>query len=479
MQPTEYVRNIRNQRLKSDQRENVERILKVSEGFHSDAGIGFSGREIDSRTIVIESGHQPNFFPHAGTWKKAFLGDYLSKKIPGSIFLFGFADQNLSTAQVLSQSRVPAATRNGSLSIGFKIPDKEKWKTFDSIEKPVPEDFEKEISKLKGHYPKGFEEMEALLRESYERADNLADMNSFIYANLCARWGLSAYFFRYSDVQDAGLFAKEYARLLSDSRRYNSIYANVIEKEGISDMRPLPPDSAPFWLHCSCGGNVQMRLHSGMLSGECAICKEKVEFPAERLGDYVSHLSPAAVSRNIIFAEGLGSSIFISGAGGGLSYGKISDAISKELHYVLPSTLAWKGRDYYLGKTHRAVLKDLARNLGVDSFDSKENVHARFEERKRELTEAMASSQDRKMRQKYGGQLKMLEVQLGIAKEVFSLLPSFIDELIYVGFPAVLEAWEKTIAGAQVEREGAAYVMKADTVFDAGADKAYKALADL
>ena len=475
---SEYITEIENRGLSASQKENVEKVVTLSEKFHRDAGIEAGQRRVDERTVVIESGHQPNFLPHAGTWKKAFLGDYLSKKIEGAIFLFGFADQNLSTAQILSQSRVPAATKTGSLSIGFKIPEKERWKTFDSISKPAPEEFEEEIARLKGHYPEGLGEMEALMRKSYERAKNLADMNSFIYANLCSAWGLSAHFFRYSDVQKAALFPEGYEKLLSLLPRYNSIYNRVLAEEKIEDMRPLDMDSAPFWLHCPCGGKVQMRLAGGVLFGKCT-CGKEHEFAVEQAARHIHEMSPAAVSRNIVFAQGLGTSVFLSGAGGGLRYGRISDAISKEMGLALPATIAWKGRDYYLGKTHKAVLKDLARNAGIDSFVDMEAVRARIEGRKKELAEAIKSSQDKKELQKYQGQAKTLEVQLAMAEEVFSLVPSFLDELVSLGSPVVLQAWERMLAGAHVENADDAYLISRDTVFDAEADKTYAVLAGL
>ncbi|MGA7628711.1 MAG: hypothetical protein WCA60_09480, partial [Methanoregula sp.] len=54
--------------------------------------------KITSDTVILESGHQPNFLPHCGTWKKAFLLDRIYRKLQEkgipAIAFFGLADQN-------------------------------------------------------------------------------------------------------------------------------------------------------------------------------------------------------------------------------------------------------------------------------------------------------------------------------------------------------------------------------------------------
>ena len=110
--------------LKEKQIENLEKLKKVAEKFHRDAGTydevkHVLNREITEKTLVLESGHQPNFLPYAGVWRKAFLLHFFDKEISAlnnsreCIPLFGFADYNLCTAKWIYQNRIPAMTKDG------------------------------------------------------------------------------------------------------------------------------------------------------------------------------------------------------------------------------------------------------------------------------------------------------------------------------------------------------------------------------
>jgi len=101
-----------------EQMENLRKIKKISDKFHKDADISVVDYCIDFNNIsegimIFESGHQPNYFPYPGTWKKAFLLDFFHKKIENSIALFGFADYNLCTAPILYSNK------NGNITIGI------------------------------------------------------------------------------------------------------------------------------------------------------------------------------------------------------------------------------------------------------------------------------------------------------------------------------------------------------------------------
>ena len=70
-----FIADLRNYHaLTPEQQKNASALLEVSEKFHKKALITGDDIRVESdRTIILESGHQPNFLPHAGTWKKAFL----------------------------------------------------------------------------------------------------------------------------------------------------------------------------------------------------------------------------------------------------------------------------------------------------------------------------------------------------------------------------------------------------------------------
>jgi hypothetical protein len=132
-------------------------IIRNFKKFPDTAKITLNGRDsISTNTIILESGHQPNFLPHAGTWKKAFLlhriHTTLKKNGHNAVTFFFFGDQNISTSRVLSKNQVPTLNKDGLIKMGFKINESDTFKSFCSINKPTPEIWEKEITKIRLPY---------------------------------------------------------------------------------------------------------------------------------------------------------------------------------------------------------------------------------------------------------------------------------------------------------------------------------------
>lgn len=103
--------------LNENQERNLNKIVEISNKFHEEADLGLNNSlVIDKNTIVLESSHQPNFIPYPGTFKKAFLLDWFREKIGeqkgDAIALYGFLDQNLSTASLLYQNQIPGFKKN-------------------------------------------------------------------------------------------------------------------------------------------------------------------------------------------------------------------------------------------------------------------------------------------------------------------------------------------------------------------------------
>jgi len=75
MKKTEFLSMLTSRNdLKERHIENLEKLKKLAEKFHRDAGTyqeikHVLDREIAERTLVLKSGHQPNFLPYAGVWK--------------------------------------------------------------------------------------------------------------------------------------------------------------------------------------------------------------------------------------------------------------------------------------------------------------------------------------------------------------------------------------------------------------------------
>lgn len=495
MQLQEFLTCLHDHELNPWQLENINRVIKISGKFHKEAGIPIPEiSEIKSETLILESGHQPNFLPHSGTWKKPFLLDFFRKKLKNSLPLFGFADYNLSTAKILSQNRIPALTKTGSEKIGFKIPEKEKWKAFNAIEKPSEQEFEKEIEKIKKHY-KGYcqmakvhlseiesnlNEIGDLMQESYKKAKNLSDLNAFIFSKICNEiWNLNILFFRYSDIQRENIFISEWKKIISNLSLYNKIYNGMVKEKELKNIPLVEENSFPFWYHCSCGGKVPLFVSSKICTGKCPSCQEDHEFSIESIEEKLPRMSIQAVSRNLIFSEGLGTSLFISGSGGGLRYGQISNEISKELKFNLPITLAWKSQDYYLGIIHKVTINELTKILETDpeSLANKEKLNIKIKKKKEEfLQEIKESEKDKKSLQKYRGQLINLRTQLGIAKEIFSLTPSLLDQFISFGSEEILNFWNNTIENMNIEKHQGFYLIQKDIIQDNKTKKIYQNL---
>ncbi len=90
--------------LDENQQKNVEAIQRISRKFHADAGMQPGPEvQVSEQLLVLESGHQPNFLPYPGVWKKVFLLNRIKEDLNNqgfdAIAVFGFLDQNLSTAK--------------------------------------------------------------------------------------------------------------------------------------------------------------------------------------------------------------------------------------------------------------------------------------------------------------------------------------------------------------------------------------------
>lgn len=483
--------------LEEKQIENLEKLKKVAEKFHRDAGTydevkHVLNREITEKTLVLESGHQPNFLPYAGVWRKAFLLHFFDKEISAlnnsreCIPLFGFADYNLCTAKWIYQNRIPAMTKDGFETIGFKISGKDRWKRFDSIEKPSEDEWMKELERIKAFYgevmkrnrEEAKKKLERLMEEmwtSYELGKSFSDVNAISLSRVCnVLLGLDVLFFRYSDVQRAGIFVEEWEKIISELERFNRLHNEIVNREGLDDIGYCGENSVPFWYHCDCGGKVPLAMvdtSSLVCSGECQACGNRHKLSLEELKNLFENMSMDAVTRNLVFSEGLGTVLFISGAGGGLRYGVISNEISREMGFNLPSTLVWPGRDYYLGVMHESALNELKKVFDLSIEDmfmlGEEEVVLKMRDKREELTEMLRNSGlSKKLVRKYKGYYISTDTQTRIAGNIFSLTPSMLDIFVSVGFDSILGSWNNALANLELDiDEGEFYRIERDVIY--------------
>ena len=252
--------------LSPQQQKNASRLIKVSKKFHKNAKLNCEDANIESdETIILESGHQPNFLSHAGTWKKAFCLHWIHNNLKcdgnQSVAFFGLADQNISTARLLSKNQIPSLNRDGMLKIGFNIKESDKFKSFSSVSKPSLENWQNEINKINQHYHdiakktkmKGLEgniqwdHVLEILWTSYETANNFAELNGYIFAKICYEiFGLDISFFLYSDMHHDNFFMDESVAILRNLHQYNKKYNQIVDQKGLHIPR-VTLDHMPFW----------------------------------------------------------------------------------------------------------------------------------------------------------------------------------------------------------------------------------------
>ena len=136
-------------------------------------------------------------------------------------------------------------------------------------------------------------------------------------------------------MQKEGLFIDESKKLLRNVRGFNQIYNRVIAEKGLN-IPGVDESHIPFWYHCECGGKIALFLDDPeSCRGSCPVCKKEYHLGFDtdfkNLREYYDRMDFNAVPRNVIMADGLGDTLFISGTGGSLRYGAIADQISQEL----------------------------------------------------------------------------------------------------------------------------------------------------
>ncbi len=147
----------------------------------------------------------------------------------------------------------------------------------------------------------------------------------------------------------------------------------------------------------------------------------------------------SAVARNVIFSEGLGTHLFVSGSGGGLRYGKVANEISRTLSLNIPVTFSWQSRDYYIGVIHWTALKDTLKLLNLTSDElvsgpSDEKIAGYLATLRKRIEDLKQNPENKKEIAKYSGLYRSISTHLTITKKMFSTIPSILDLL--VNFPA-------------------------------------------
>lgn len=481
------------QPLTPEQQENVSRVVGLSRAFHSRAGISFPDQGSPrGACIVLESGHQPNFLPYPGIWKKVFLLDQIARELRDRgkevIPLFCFTDQNLSTAEVLYRNHIPAFAKHGSRKIGFK-PGTSKYSRFDCLEKPARDKWDRELSEIRDFYLTNsrklgegdpdlvarIDEILGMMDRCYQRAHDFRELNAFIFSRICQDLlDSGVHFYLSSDLQQEGLFSREWNRLLGLLEPYTTLHNRAVAEMDIG-LRPLPEHQLPFWYHCSCNGKVTLTLsEEGDAAGTCETCGTPVRLPVKEQGGDLSRWLPrmslSAVSRNMIFSEGLGTRLFLSGVGGSLQYGRVTNEISRALGFHVPRTLAWESKDYFLGLAHRIGLREIMRTFRLSPADlsrpgMQEKVRCHQEDLEKTIRALESDGKNLPDLRNYRNKYYQTKSGLDIVKQIFALKPSLLELLVQFRVPPIARAWGTALADAALEEYHGMMLLRGDAVY--------------
>jgi len=466
--------------LNPQQQENSSRLIDISKKFHHKAKIQIKDITIESnRTIILESGHQPNFLPYSGIWKKAFCLNWMQNTLHccenTSVAFFGLADQNISTARILSKNQIPSVNKEGQIKIGFKVKDSDKFKSFCCQEKPAYDVWQNEINTIEQHYctlskkikPEGifnkkqWDQIREIVSDSYQIADNFAELNGIIFARICNDiLDINLCFFLYSEMHHENFFIEESTSILKNLQLFNHTYNEVIEQNRL-DLPLTFPRHLPFWFECDCGVKLDIIIDDSFKSWvKCPVCNKDylLDFGEkfQNLARYYDKMDFNAVSRNIVMAQGLGDTIFISGVGGSLKYGLISDKISKVLGFHRPVSFWWRSKDYYLGLAHRAAAHALMKQFSIVSPEFltnalQEKISGTLEMLSQKTDEAKARNDQKELKYRAGMYSNSKNLVI-YTKKVFSTTPSFIDILVSQDRESIQHVWDLAIENAEIEQ---------------------------
>jgi hypothetical protein len=238
----------------------------------------------------------------------------------------------------------------------------------------------------------------------------------------------------------------------------------------------------PFWYHCDCGG--KLRLHRSIsaatyFEGVCPVCaapqKLMVNQSSPKLAGIIKRTSPDAVLRNILLALGLGTNVYVVGAGGGLVYGEISSKISDGLGIPIPMYIGWRSQDRYVSVIVQKWLKRLMATQGValeqyqllpiklepcsEELQAVNRAIAEYDLKLQRLKQTLKSHKPEEaiftkivdeLRKLQQAQRKFIrkKQQLDAIRRKYELLPklqyvtpSIIDGFLSLGFHQLLKAW--------------------------------------
>jgi hypothetical protein len=448
---------------------NRKKIAEIAEGFHKNAGtltprVKQSLELLVNRDVVlIESAHQPSLFPYSGTLIKPVLVHVIAEALRNQglsvVEVFGLLDTDDIKTGWHRRAHLPDLnSKEGILVIRKDVASKKL--IFNVV--PAPELKEitdwkdmlvnwvkqnrKAINRIAGEevingakeriFFERIKEIFGLWKDIQARAESYGSFNSFFLTQVVNNyWDYPTLFIPYS--LSIAVFEREIERLIENVDRYAESYnkhRDTIKRFVTINFTEIAHNYVPFWYVCNCGAKVRLLKENGTLKGSCENCDMKLALDTEEIKDYNMKLTPQAVSRHLIFFEGLKPAVYISGWGA-MPFTLVAKGIAEDFRIQFPPIIPFRINEKYNGIGQLKPILELKRR-GLSSSEIENEI---------ERLESIADKQREEGRHKDYKKLKQELCDLKAIKNALDCYPSILDYWINFGIIKTKDNWEEFI----------------------------------
>ena len=449
--------------------ENRIKIAKISEQFHKKADtltpkVKHSLELLANKdVVVIESAHQPSFFPYSGTMIKPVLAhaiaESLRKQGLSVVEIFGLLDTDDIKTGWHRRTHLPDMnSKDGILVIRKNVESKKL--IFNAVPAPDPKEItewkdtlvnwvkqnKKAINRIAGEevingakekfFFEQIKEIFNLWGNIQAQADSYGSFNSLFLTHVINNyWDYPTLFIPYSSC--ISVFEKEISVLIEKGEKYaesHNRHRTSIKRHININFTKVAQNHVPFWYICNCGVKVRLFKEKESLEGYCENCGAKIVLNIKEIKSYSRRLSPYAISRHLIFFEGLKPSMYVSGWGA-MPFTLVAKGIADDLNLHFPPIIPFRIREKYDGIGQLRPLLELKRR-GLSPLEI-ENEIGRLEIMSTKLREEGRHEEYKKIKEEIR--------DLKAIKNALDCYPSILDYWINFGIRKTRDNWEEFI----------------------------------
>lgn len=445
---------------------NREKIAEVSEKFHRHADtltpwVKQSLELLTNKdTVVIESAHQPSLFPYSGTLIKPVLAHVIAETLRKQglqvVELFGLLDTDDINTGWHRRTHMPDMNSKGGILVIRKEVVSKKL-TFNAVQVPDLKEItewkdtlvnwvrqnKKAINRIAGEelidkskeniFFERIKDIFKLWIDIQARADSYGSFNSLFLTQLVNNhWDYPTIFIPYSS--SIAVFENKIETLLENGNGYVESYNNhrkSIKKYISINFTEIGQDYVPFWYVCNCGVKVRLFKGNGTLKGKCENCGMNIVLDIKKIEDYVGKLSPQAVSRHLIFFEGLKPAVYVSGWGA-MPFTLVARGIAGDFNLHFPPVIPFRIKEQYGGIGQLRPLLEL-KQKGLSPLEIENGI---------ERLEIKANQLSEEERRKEYKEVKKELRDLNAIKTALACYPSILDYWINIGIKKTRDRWE-------------------------------------